>query len=410
MKLAKSILKAVLYLPTLPFAVFLIIIRPFLYIRFGVLPSERIGHFSCVVELYLCNLDHCEKRKKKLDFFCCTKHVSNSQIKKFWERKLKFLPQRLVFSFVFWFNLLPLGKNHNIFEIGSKIEKFNFFMHRDKKNLIDKSKVHARFSEIEEKINLNLLKDIGIDVNKKYALIFNRDNFYFEKYHPKYDRSRLETKNVDINTFLTSIRYLIENGYQVIRVGKGSATKADIKSNYYFDITNSPERTDSLEMYLISRCYLFMGVNSGLAYLATFLFKKPCFITNHLPYGNFHSESRLFQINFKKLVDVSSRKVLTISEIFKKKLFFDERQATLDMNDVACQDQNELELKISLVEFIKKIENNFIKDKEEMELEKIFLKNIFKYIGKDPLYKHVHGKTKCSFGKNYLLNNPYLFE
>ena len=301
MKFAKIVIKVILYLPILPFAILLIILRPFFHVRFGVLTSERIGHFSCVVELYLSELD-CENSKTKLDFFCCSAHVSNSQVKKFWERKLKFLPQRLVFIFIFWFSLLPFGKNHNIFEAGSKLENFNFFMHRDKKNLIDESKVHAIFSSIEEKINLKVLESIGIDVNKKYAIVFNRDNFYFEKCHPKYNRNRLVTKNVDINSFLASIIYLIEKDYQVIRVGKGSLIKADIKNNCYFDITNDERRTDSLEMYLISRCQFFLGVNSGLAYLATFLFKKPCFVTNHLPYGTFHSESKLFQVNFKKLI------------------------------------------------------------------------------------------------------------
>lgn len=405
----KKFIKAVLYLPILPFSILLILFSPIFYVRFGILPSERIGHFSCIVELYLCELD-LSINKKKLDFFCCSGgHVSNSQVKKFWERKIKFFPKRLLFAFLFWLRILPYGKKHDIFESKSKIEKLSFFMHRDKKNLIDDSKIHCTFLPEEERINLKSLERIGIDVYKKFAVIFARDNFYFEKYHPKYDNSRLESKNVDINSFVMSIRYLIESGYQVIRVGKGSFKEANINDHHYFDITNHNLRTDSLEMYLISKCNIFLGTNSGLSYLATFLFKKPCFITNHLPYGTFHSESKLFQVNFKKLIDINTGKVLSISEIYKKKLFFDERTSVLKNNKVFFEDQQESEIKSSLLEFIKKIEDDFIKEKDEVELEQLFLKNIFSYIDKDPIFKHYYGKPKCSFGKNYLLNNPYLF-
>ena len=49
----KTFLKLFIYLPFLIFSFIILLIRPLVIVRLGKLTSERIGHVTWVVELYL---------------------------------------------------------------------------------------------------------------------------------------------------------------------------------------------------------------------------------------------------------------------------------------------------------------------------------------------------------------------
>jgi hypothetical protein len=70
-------------------------IRPFFFVRWGILPSERIGHFSVNTEIYCCKIDAKINvpKKKFIDLFCFGKEICNYQLAKMWERKLNILPK-----------------------------------------------------------------------------------------------------------------------------------------------------------------------------------------------------------------------------------------------------------------------------------------------------------------------------
>ena len=53
------------------------LIRPVLWIRFGVLTSQRIGHFAFDVEIYLCEREVDLQNKKTFDFFGYDEIISN---------------------------------------------------------------------------------------------------------------------------------------------------------------------------------------------------------------------------------------------------------------------------------------------------------------------------------------------
>ena len=104
-------LTAIFFLP-----IFFIIrlVSNVILIRFGELPSNRIGHFTNDVDQYICNL----KKKKDfftLDFFYLTKPVCNYELVKIFRKYLYILPTILVFPFLLINRIKFIGSaKHNI--------------------------------------------------------------------------------------------------------------------------------------------------------------------------------------------------------------------------------------------------------------------------------------------------------
>ena len=402
--------KFIVFFPLLPIAIVVIALTPIFKLRFGEIPSDRIGHFGCIIELYLCEKDKLKKKFTTFDFFCFSKNICNYQIKRFWERKLNILPMRFVSGIIFWLNILPYGNKNNIFSLGNELENFNFFMHKDIKNILDKSKKHYEFSKKEINFSRKLAEKKKINLKKKTVILYVRDNKYFAKYHKNIDQNRLSSKNVNLKTYEKSIKFLINKGYQVIRVGKYSNQKIKLKSNLYFDLTNEKDTFEILQLYLISISKFIIGSNSGIMYLSSFVFRKPCYITNHIPHGFFYIESRNLMINFKKIFSLKKKKILNLSEIYHNNLFFDERSQEIKKNYCKIIDQNSNEIEANLKLFLRKVENNFLKNKMEINLEKKFLDNFNNILKKNYFRKNTYGLFKGCFGIQYLKKNQYLFK
>jgi len=56
-KIARKVWSGGLLLLTAPVVMLAVLVRPFVLVRFGILRSERIGHFVGDTEAYLCALD-----------------------------------------------------------------------------------------------------------------------------------------------------------------------------------------------------------------------------------------------------------------------------------------------------------------------------------------------------------------
>ena len=178
---------SIYYIFFLPLFLIIMLISPFILIRFGKIASDRIGHLSSTIELYLCELDNKVNTPKIFffDVFATEKIISNSQFVKFWKKKIIIFPYVLVDPFIFFCKIIPYSSKHNIFKKKNYIDERNLFSHRDTKNLIDISPKHISFEKNEVDYCEKILKLLNIEINSKLALLNLRDNYYFEKYHPK---------------------------------------------------------------------------------------------------------------------------------------------------------------------------------------------------------------------------------
>ena len=102
------------YLPiSIIFLLLMFVIRPFIVIRIGIIPSSRIHHFAVNTELFL--LKNKNKNKKTIDIFYCENFISNKFLKKKWKEKIyignKFLFSQINFLVsIFFFVIVPILK------------------------------------------------------------------------------------------------------------------------------------------------------------------------------------------------------------------------------------------------------------------------------------------------------------
>ncbi len=88
---------------TLPLAFFILfflkIIKKFIHIRFGLIHSDRIGHFSANTELFLLEEIYNKNQKKYFDLYYFPRKPCNLFLAELWKRKLKIFPKFLIRPF-----------------------------------------------------------------------------------------------------------------------------------------------------------------------------------------------------------------------------------------------------------------------------------------------------------------------
>ena len=406
----KTFIKFFIYLPFLIFSFVILFIRPFVIVRLGKLTSERIGHFTCVVELYLSEKKLKFKNNKKyLDFFCIDDYVCNQQIYKFFKKKLNFVPKLFVTSTLFWLNLFYKKNPHDIFNCQSVKDNYNFFHHRDVNNILDKTTRNFFFTKSEIQLSRKFFKK-KINLRLPIVIFYIRDNFFFEKNLKDYDAKRLSLKNPNISSYIEPINFLLNQGYAVVRIGKNTKNKLNIKNKNFYDLSNSNYRTDLLEAYISSISKFIFGSNSGALYSYAYLFRKPCLVTNYIPPGLMHSYSKIFYYNFKKYCWKKNNKILTLSEIFRNGLGFNESKNLINNKKIKVIDQTSSELLNTLNDFIKYIENDFKISKKEQKIKKTFIKKYLSLCSEDDFFNKIHGQIKCNFGLSYLKKSQFLLK
>lgn len=88
---------------SLPLALFILfilkIIKKLIHIRFGLIHSDRIGHFSANTELFLLEEIYNKNQKKFFDIYYFPRKPCNLFLAELWKRKLKIFPRFLIRPF-----------------------------------------------------------------------------------------------------------------------------------------------------------------------------------------------------------------------------------------------------------------------------------------------------------------------
>ena len=154
------------------FLLFTLLIKKVILIRFGVLTSQRIGHFAWDMEIYLSE-KQIEKKRNIIDLFCFTDVVCNKFLADKWKQNLIVIPSYILFPIIRLNNFLSkknkILNDHRIF-----LRPF------DINNAIIKTQNKIHFTNEEISLGENLLLKNGIDIKNIVCLIV-RDSQYLKK-------------------------------------------------------------------------------------------------------------------------------------------------------------------------------------------------------------------------------------
>lgn len=152
----------------------------------------------------------------------------------------------------------------------------------------------------------------GIPLDKPIAVMHLRESTYWTNLHNVFMCSR----NVNPQDYSSSIRYLLNEGYSVIRIGDQHMSPIhDVQHPYYFDLTSLKRKPHYLDFYLLQRATLFLGTTSGPSAVAN-LFQTESLLTNWAPL-NVHIPNMTGNTLIMPKMVKRKTKILSLSELME---------------------------------------------------------------------------------------------
>jgi putative glycosyltransferase (TIGR04372 family) len=309
--------------------------------------KESIGHAGLNIMLYL---DGQKYKPDLLIVFYSKKEAHNELALKtmikhlqmnynvklvnsyFFSRLFRIFSTRKIFRYLFKIFLADIYLAHVSDEYLSHGSPYRIW-HKNSKQI--SCQLDYEFSKHFQKVK----KDLGI--YKKYVCVFTRD----ADFYPDDDEGKF--RNTDFVVLDKTITYLLNNGYQVIRIGRNHK-KDNYKNNKegYIDLENSKVsiKPDVVDVLIIKNCEFILGSNSGLNMIA-FLFNKPVLLHNYFPIGLkpiYEQGSYICQKYMK------NGKIIPYSEI-PKNLLLTESVSLLQSHNISLKQNTNSEI----LEFVK---------------------------------------------------------
>ena len=156
------------------------------------------------------------------------------------------------------------------------------------------------------------LSQKGLDINSKFICLHVRDSKY------RKDLKRRNFRNANIKNYEEAIKFLLNKGYYVFRMGRVAERKVNINHEKFIDYPFSNLNNDMMDLYLIKNCYFFLCNAAGISALA-FLYNKPTLLTNCVRIFEGKGTNQLNRSIYKKPFWKKNGKLLSFREYINLK-------------------------------------------------------------------------------------------
>ena len=297
---------------------FVRLIKPIIFIRFGPIRSDVIGHNVFDVEYYLSEKELF--KNNSIDFFYFEpNNPPNHQWSLMIQRHLRVNP---FFRHLDKTNLLiPGGKKHHMIT--------HIQPNRDIKGYLFNTKPHINFTSDENNRGRHFLENLGVKPFQKFVCLIVRDSTYKDKYQPGRDWSYHSYRNSNIDSYEKTILALQKKGYWVFRMGKGVVGSLKIKIPRVLDYANSQFRSDFLDIWLMANCFFCISTCTGLDEVAR-AFRRPAVYVNFLCMEDFVTYDHVLTFP-KHLIWKDTNEKLFLSEHLQHSYFTSKQYENADI-------------------------------------------------------------------------------
>lgn len=289
---------------TLPIAIIVILLRPWVLIRFGTLISSRIGHFAADTEAYASER-RSRLNQKVVDVIACPRPVCNRQLEIMWKRTLPITPNgtgTVVALLEGSCRLLTRSVMHSV-KLYNRASEYRLFV---------ETEPSVSFTKEEECYGKQLVLKLGLPADAEWICIHNRDSKYLDatlggrwSYH--------DYRDYDIESMRAAAEELTERGYYVLRVGSIVEDSLNSSNPRIIDYATSELRSDFLDIYLLSKAKFFLGGDSGI-WAVPGIFRRPLAMTNFTYLAHFYETDSPWLFIPKRLRDSRTGSFLTLRE------------------------------------------------------------------------------------------------
>ncbi len=378
-----------------PILIILIVIKPILLIRFGYFDIKRIGIISSA-EHYL--LHNKKKKYRLIDIWVIDTNTYNKQLLIILKRKFLVIKE----LFFFYKILRLISKYFNIYSnhIITTCE--------DLAPRIDKYSCQLNLTKEEINKGETIIKNFGIPSDAKIVCITCRDNLYLKKKFPSKNFSYHNYRDSNIDNLIPAIKSLIKKNFYVVRMGRVSGKKVNIKNKRFIDYPFHPLKSDFMDFFFAHKCYFWICSNNGLDEVAT-TFRKPLLDLNMAPITSLKVTSKKTILCLKIHKNFKNKK-LSLKEIFNYGVGKSAHSKEFRIKKVKLEELNTGQIKDIVFEMIKLMKDSWkIKNKNDLKLKKKFEKLYLSQIQKiDP--KFTYKKLNAFYSLVFLKKNPWFLK
>ena len=336
MNVLKRLVKVLLF--AFSFLVLLVmkLLQPFVRFQLCVVGFHRYGHLALEPEIFLAEkeirkaTDTSRRRVINIWSLGPVAKQSNSFLASKWKEALPVLPSWFVGSLHSVGTILPLLKltEPKLSITGSM-------------NGLDKTTSHVSLSFKELDEGKKRLVELGVNPDKPYVCLIVRDGGHY-KSTGDFESTGYELLNFDINDFAGVAEELIDNGFQVIRMGSGTERPFTSKPEGVIDYALSKNRSEFLDVYLAATCEFAVSTQTGPDSVCM-LFRRPVLYVDVTRYCQFFFGSKLATWSPARLH--KNGKILNLSEIVNSEIAWFKDPNLFSKNGISQQKSSSNELK-----------------------------------------------------------------
>ena len=311
----KKIAKIFMQLPALLVLIVLWILRPVLKVELCIVAFHRFGHLALEPEIYLGELKIRAAQRDRRRFPITVqwwslgpkKLQANRYLATKWKQAIRVLPS-------WWIDALhSVGTKMSVLRLAEPHMSI-----RGSLNSLDRTDAQLKLTDTEIAEGMSQLRAIGIDPDKPYACLVVRDGGYYASLGEK-ESDGYSFLNFDISTFEQAATSLVQRGYQVIRMGAGSATTFGAGHPRVIDYANLNLRSEFLDIYIAATCSFAISTQTGPDAVCL-AFRRPVCYIDVTRFSQFFFGTKLAWWNPAELWQGNLR--LTLRDILRGPVFW----------------------------------------------------------------------------------------
>jgi putative glycosyltransferase (TIGR04372 family) len=293
----------------IPFVFLVRAVRPAILIRFGQLPSSKLGPLAANTEVYLGERQLGLRGLPGLDLFYHTQQVCNGQLQRMWDRVLHTHP--FVGDLDRVNQWLPGGTLHVV-----PWRRGRGGGDRDLHGVLERTTPSLSLTPEENRQGRAFLQHLGIPDEGPWVCFLARDFAYLETTHPtERDWRYHDYRNSTITHYLLAVEQLVHQGYWAFRMGV--VVKEPLPPTHPRIIDYATRhRSEFLDIFLGARCWFFLGDTSGFL-CVPMIFRRPLALVNYIPLEYVPSWGPNDLFIPKKLWLRQERRLMTFREILQ---------------------------------------------------------------------------------------------
>ena len=393
-KITQRLIKGDIFFVSIPILFLVVIVRPFVLIRFGYFFSDRIGHFAFDVEYYLCQKSNINQ-KKTLDIFCILGTPCNSTLTRMVKRKIKITNK--VVAFCELMNAMPFAASHII----KPAKEVNGS--RDLQEIFQNSARNLDFSAGEMLKGEEFLRAVGLREDDQYVCLIVRDSAYLSS-NTSRDFSYHDYRDSDISSYKKTAKTLADKGYWVFRMGKMVKHPFNCAESKVIDYASSSSKSDFLDIWLTAHCKFAISTSTGLDAISE-VFRIPMVFVNHLPVGNLKTGDPRHIELFKTLKWKTTQQPLSLKEHIATGAINFQSLNRYQEQRIEIDDNSEDDILYAALEMESRLSGDWIEEPKD----KILQEKFYKILESWDDYKNYHGHARSLICANFLRKNQDWF-